>query len=345
MGMSEEFEEAVSAISRIDFSTSALEDINVFETTIRYLGGFLAAYDLSGNPKLLGKAKKLGNMLYKAFDTPNRMPLTRWKFRDALRNMPQEAPRNTLLAEPGSLTLEFTRLSQITGDMRYFDAVQRVMNVLEGSQMKTKLPGMWPVNLNLRDTVFDYHGVFTIGGMADSTYEYLPKQHILLGGATSQYQKMYNASLTTMKRNIFYRPMTKDGRDILFAGQVHSLGRTATGQLVTEPQAQHLGCFAGGMVALAAKIFQSDADLEIGKKLVEGCLWAYETMPGGIMPEIIHTLPCSNAEKCDWDNKAWVRAMVSDYHVANTVLAEKKFASLGLPHGVMKVDDPRYILS
>ena len=51
-----------------------------FGTTIRYLGGFLSTYDLNGNSVLLHKALELGEMLYVAFDTPNRMPITRWKW-------------------------------------------------------------------------------------------------------------------------------------------------------------------------------------------------------------------------------------------------------------------------
>jgi mannosyl-oligosaccharide alpha-1,2-mannosidase len=342
MGLYSEFELSVAAIDKIDFSTSKGDEINVFETNIRYLGGFLAAYDLSGNKILLNKATQLGDMLYKAFDTPNRMPITRWKFRDAVRNLPQEAPRNTLLAEPGSMTLEFTRLSQITGDDKYYDAVQRVMDVFEDHQHRTAIPGMWPVSVNLRNQLFEYHSLFSIGGMADSMYEYLPKQHILIGGATLQYKTMYNDSLAAMKREIFYRPATKDGADILFPGQLHSQYRTLTGAQITEPQAQHLGCFAGGMVALAAKIFHSDADLEIGRKLVEGCLWGYEAMPGGIMPEIMHTLHCKNATKCEWDTTKWLRAMTSIYGTKTELQANEKLSSLGLPHGVMRVEDPRY---
>jgi mannosyl-oligosaccharide alpha-1,2-mannosidase len=177
MGLHDEFHDAVEAIKEIDFSTCALEELNVFETTIRYLGGFLSAYDLSGGkyPLLIQKAIEMGDMLYKAFDTPNRMPITRWKFKDALDGAAQEAGDSVLVSEIGSLTLEFTRLSQITGDPRYYDAVQRVMDVLDEQQDKTKLPGMWPVVVNAKTEDFTDFGGFTIGGMADSLYEYLPK--------------------------------------------------------------------------------------------------------------------------------------------------------------------------
>jgi len=83
MGMKEDFEAAVSVINQIDFTTTETQQINVFETTIRYLGGFLAAYDISGHkyPILLTKATEVGEMLMSVFDTPNRMPITRWDWK------------------------------------------------------------------------------------------------------------------------------------------------------------------------------------------------------------------------------------------------------------------------
>jgi mannosyl-oligosaccharide alpha-1,2-mannosidase len=87
----------------------------------------------------------------------------------------QEAGESVLAAEIGSLTLEFTRLSQLTGDPRFFDAVDRIMDIFDAQQMSTKLPGLWPVVVNARTGHFNEYGGFTIGGMEDSLYEYLPK--------------------------------------------------------------------------------------------------------------------------------------------------------------------------
>ena len=71
------------------------------------------------------KANEISDVLYKAFDTPNRLPIVRWNFKAALEEVIQESHDSVLVSEPGSLTLEFTRLSQITrtGDPRYYDAV------------------------------------------------------------------------------------------------------------------------------------------------------------------------------------------------------------------------------
>ena len=65
MGLREEFEEAVQSVETIDFTTTDQDEINTFETTIRYLGGLLAAYDISSGqyPSLLEKAVELGKCL------------------------------------------------------------------------------------------------------------------------------------------------------------------------------------------------------------------------------------------------------------------------------------------
>jgi mannosyl-oligosaccharide alpha-1,2-mannosidase len=76
MGLHEEFQEALEEVGKIDFTGTKGCMINLFETTIRHLGGLLSAYDISGakHQILLTKAVELGEILYTAFDTPNRMP-------------------------------------------------------------------------------------------------------------------------------------------------------------------------------------------------------------------------------------------------------------------------------
>ena len=170
MGFKEEFEQALSAAMSIDLTSATIDSINVFETTIRHLGGFLAAYDLSGDERCLHKATEFGEMLYKAFDTPNRMPITRWKLKDAVEAK-QEADKVVLLAELGSFTMEFTRLSILTGDPKFYDAVDRITRLLAAQQEKTHLPGMWPVVVNARVPDLTQDTWFTLGAMADSTYE------------------------------------------------------------------------------------------------------------------------------------------------------------------------------
>lgn len=70
----DDFYQAAQFAAQLDWANTTETSANLFETTIRHLGGLLSAYDLSGEPALLDKAKELGDMLYMAFDTPNRLP-------------------------------------------------------------------------------------------------------------------------------------------------------------------------------------------------------------------------------------------------------------------------------
>jgi mannosyl-oligosaccharide alpha-1,2-mannosidase len=151
MGLEEEFEDAVKAVEQIDFTTTPRDDIPVFETTIRYLGGLLAAYDVSGGKYkvLLDKAVELGEILMGTFDTPNRMPVLYYRWKPAFASQPHRASQRSNLAELGSLTMEFTRLAQLTKEPRYYDAVARVTNALSEYQDRgTKLGNVFPENID-----------------------------------------------------------------------------------------------------------------------------------------------------------------------------------------------------
>jgi mannosyl-oligosaccharide alpha-1,2-mannosidase len=278
MGFEEEFNSAVDDVETIDFGYTSLERVNVFETNIRHLGGLLAAYELSKDERLLTKAKEAGEMLYHAFDTPNHMPITRWDMRGAGEGKPQVADEQVLLAEIGSMTMEFTRLSQLTGDARFYDAVTRITRLLEEQQEKTKLPGMWPLVVNARNADFTQDNSFTLNSMADSTYEYFPKMYALLGGQDSIYRKMYEKSMETASKYALFRPSTPENSDLLASGQVHVEGSTT----FVDPVLQHLSCYTGGMFALGSKLFGKEDHYKIARKLTDMCVWAYKALPAGI---------------------------------------------------------------
>lgn len=125
MGMQTEYEEALKYVAKIDFAHTRSYSIPLFETVIRYLGGLIGAFDMSGGKDLmlLDKAKDLADMLMGAFDTINRMPILRYDWRPQAARENQRASEDSCLAEIGTMTLEFTRLAQITGNHSYFDAV------------------------------------------------------------------------------------------------------------------------------------------------------------------------------------------------------------------------------
>lgn len=349
MGMKDEFEEALATLDDIDFNVSESNVISLFETTIRYLGGLLGAYDISNEryPKLMKKAIDLGEMLYRAFDTPNRMPIPYWHFKAGDKNVERESSDKMLLADLGSLSMEFTRLSQLTGDAKYFDAISRITDALEMAQDDTKIPGLWPTVLDAKNLHFTGSG-FTLGGMADSVYEYLPKQHLLLGGLTNQYQKMYSKAIAAAKKHLLFRPMTPDNLDILMSGS--ATADSSSTEVKVEPTAQHLACFTGGMVGIASKMIGPPEDLTIARKLVNGCIWGYNATTTGIMPEIFHAVPCNDANHCEWDEKKWHQAVLNHYGSAKDDTrtekerAEEVIKDNGLPPGIYHISDRKYIL-
>lgn len=297
MDMKQEFAEAVDAAVQIDFGPKIDGEINVFETIIRYLGGFLGAYDVSGchDARLLNKAIEVADMAYASFDTPNRMPVTRWSPKKAVDGEEQLPAESVLIAEAASANLEFTRLSQLTGDMRYFDAISRVTDVLDQQQGLTKLPGMWPISVNMRKPDLTFDGFFALGAMADSVFEYLPKMHQLLNGVgpvAAQYQGMYEYAMSTAIHHTLFRPMVHDKADILIAG--------ANVDGKRDDKGQHLVCFAGGMFALGGRLFDNSTHIGIGRKISEGCAWTYKNSPNGIMPEVFSMPACPTLSACEY---------------------------------------------
>ncbi|TGJ80337.1 hypothetical protein E0Z10_g8432 [Xylaria hypoxylon] len=357
IGLKDEFEFSVKACEEIDFTTTTAQDINVFETTIRYLGGFLAAYELSDKqyPSLLNKSTEVANLLMTAFDTPNRMPIPRFNWRGYVQGKAQRAPTTVLLAEIGSLSLEFTKMSQLTGDMQYYDAIQRIYDELEKAQSKTRLPGMWPVLIDASTTPMSFKGDgFSLGGMSDSAYEYLPKQYLLLGGALEQPRKMYEQFIGVAEQHLLSRALHQGNLPIRFFGDAH-VSKPPNGKpvVVTTPRTQHLTCFTGGMVGMAARIFDRPADLKIAAELTDGCVWSYSNTPSGVGPEIFFYVACepeSENDDCQWSDSRWNSAIKKHWSSGEKgdSMTEKQIAELidarRLPRGMVDVYDRRYQL-
>ncbi|KAG6005629.1 hypothetical protein E4U21_007817 [Claviceps maximensis] len=320
MGLKDDFYQAVEQVAKINWSKHDGSTINVFEVTIRYLGGLLSAYDLSQERVLLSKAIELGDALYMAFDTPNRLP-THWLSYTKAQAGETTGDSSISGAASGSLCVEFTRLSQITGDSKYYDATERVKRFFYEYQNHTKAPGLWPWDLNFRRGKID-DGFFTFGAGADSQYEYLPKMYALLGGLDPQYADMTTAALDAGRDLLLFKPMTPGDNEILMAGNMD----VSAEQRDAEASMQHLTCFAGGMYALAGKLLHRKDYVQLASRLTAGCVWAYDSFETNIMPESSTLYKCKNMDgPCSYD--------------------EALFAGRAhLPAGFLRTDDTRYML-
>lgn len=337
MGLREEFDEAVEAVASIDFGTTkdGSGRVNIFETNIRYLGGLLAAYDLSGREVLLEKARELGDLLYAGFNTEKRMPVDFIDFERAKTGEGLMVEGSVVSASPGTLTLEMTRLSQVTGDMKYYDAAARVMDVFEEGQNFTKIPGLWPIYVSMARQDVVNGNQFGVAGCADSLYEYLPKMYALTGGLEPRYESMSRAFLEAADKTLFFRPMLPGNEDVLMIGTA-DVTMDEKEEALLNPESEHLGCFVGGIYGLSGKLFRSPEWVESqGVKITNGCVYAYRAMPTGMMPERYNMVPCRSRDDaaCKWNEELWD-------------MEKKKRPEWRehLPKGFTTAKDPRYIL-
>jgi mannosyl-oligosaccharide alpha-1,2-mannosidase len=350
MGFKEYFYEAVEVVAVIDFGKSDVATISVFETTIRYLGGLLSAYDLSQEPVLLEKAIQLGEMLYRAFDTPNHTPLGLLNIEDAKNTERSEFPAdmNLCFACFGSLTMEFTRLAQITNQPRYYHIVAKLSIMMRRAQGKTQLPGLWPTTVDAANEEFNSSHFFSMGALADSTYEYFPKMHALLGGVEPVYEQLYKDSAAMIDKHMLFRasiPNEELGEGLLFSGDVYS---PTEGETNLNPDLQHLTCFIGGMFALGGRLFKDPHHIDLGAKLTKGCIYTYSAMPTGIMPETFSMIPCaSRTAACPFNQTLWQEkkevacGMRWDTEADDTMSPDKPCRIL---EGFANIIDKRYLL-
>ncbi|KAG1298457.1 hypothetical protein G6F66_001703 [Rhizopus arrhizus] len=201
MGLEKEYNEALSFISSLDFKKSETLSKG-FETNIRYLGGLLAANDLRPNHLLVTKAVELAEAalvpLFVKTTRGLRVPYTNMN----LKTGKPEVVKEINLAEFGTYTMEFTRLSQVTGDLKYerlaMDLTKAIM------AQPTKLPGLYPNTW----TVDPFLPVESSGG-GDSFYEYLIKNYLLQESKDKDLLTTWQNSVESIEKYLL-SPTAKD---------------------------------------------------------------------------------------------------------------------------------------
>lgn len=161
----------------------------------------------------------------------------------------------------------------------------------------------------------------------------------MLGGQSQQYKEMYEDAMDVAKKHLFFRPLTDDSADILLSGMAFAVGKSA---VHLKPETQHLTCFAGGMVAIAAKLFERPDELDIGRKLTEGCVWAYNSTPTGIMPEVFRAISCQDESDCTWDPRILYNALEDDDRPLYEL--QQRAREEGIIPGMLSINNKRYHL-
>ncbi|KAI1759208.1 glycoside hydrolase family 47 protein [Hypoxylon sp. FL1150] len=162
---------------------------------------------------------------------------------------------------------------------------------------------------------------YSMGGSQDSTYEYFPKQWLLLGGLEPKYKTLHAKVTAAVKKWLLFRPMVPGDPDILFSAKLNTWGNPES-DAVVDWEVTHLTCFIGGMFGMGGKIFEIPEDVEIGKRLTDGCVWAYETTPSGIMPEGASVVPCAEVNNCHWNETLYWEWLDPLFESRNEQIAE-----------------------
>ncbi|KAA1076719.1 alpha mannosidase-like protein [Puccinia graminis f. sp. tritici] len=191
--------------------------VQVFETTIRVLGGLLSGHLFAKDPEnvwgfrldnngdeqegssyadqLLFLAKDLADRLMPAFHASSTgIPYARINLRYGL--MPDEGTE-TCTAGAGSLLLEFATLSRLLGDPIYENVAKKAFYALWDRRSSINLLGN---TIDIQTGHWSY-GVSSIGAGIDSFYEYILKSHVLLSDDSflEIWNQAYKAVMTYMR--------------------------------------------------------------------------------------------------------------------------------------------------
>ena len=282
MGMRDEFWEARDWV-RDQLDHDHVGTVSVFETTIRSLGGLLAAYDWSADPAFLDRAEDLGSRLAEAFSSPSGLPFGQVHLGKACcAHNPSWSKGPAILSEVGTLQLEFRSLARATGKPEYARRAERVFEVLD-----TIMPedGLMPLRVQMngiQTPIFSGREI-SLGAMGDSIYEYMLKIWLQGGRKEPMYRAMYDRSMQGVHDELLKRSSP--------AGLAYFADLKYGG---IEPKMDHLACFMGGLLALGAHSDplgmdgpRARRDLETAKAVTYTCYQMYARTEVGISSEYV----------------------------------------------------------
>ncbi|KAJ7359226.1 glycoside hydrolase family 47 protein [Mycena albidolilacea] len=270
MGLEDDFLGAVNFSSQINFNASKTTDtVSIFETTIRYLGGFLSSYELSDykHPILLEKAKEVADKMAYGWVGNNAIP---YGFLQFSTNTPQIATSN--IAEAGTLTLEWETLSKYTKNATYgklaTGAVKHIAN------LPAPLPGLAAQGIDPTTGAF-VGGYVSWGGASDSYLEYLLKYARLTNTNDNIYLDTWKTAVDSSIHTLLKKSTV--GNHTYLAdydddGKIRHVG-------------SHLACFHAGNWLLGGKLLQNQTIINTALELNEACWNTYASTVTGIGPE------------------------------------------------------------
>ncbi|KAG8288330.1 hypothetical protein J6590_018850 [Homalodisca vitripennis] len=274
MGFMDEFKQGRDWISEnytLDHPNLAL---SVFETNIRFVGGLLTCFALTGDIMFRDKAEYTAQKLLPAFETETGIPRARvYTMTGESYNYGWASEGDSILSEFGTLSLEFGYLSDITYNRVYSDKVDKIRQLVNKLE---KPRNLYPVYLSPVTGEWGQHHV-TMGPLGDSFFEYLLKEWLRSGRETQDARKMYDEAMEAV--------------------MTHML-RTSAGGLMyfsdfylktIEEKMSHLACFSGGMLALGSSTLQSPQSaryMEVAEGITHTCHESYVRTVTKLGPEV-----------------------------------------------------------
>ncbi|XP_077288973.1 mannosyl-oligosaccharide alpha-1,2-mannosidase IA-like isoform X2 [Arctopsyche grandis] len=273
MGLDKEFKEGRDWISENLNLDNIVSDLSVFETTIRFVGGMLTCYALTGDTMFRDKARHVADKLLPAFQTPTGIPHSLINPSTGIsKNYGWASGGSSILSEIGTLHLEFSYLSDITGNPIYRQKVEKVRSILRDMD---KPRGLYPNYINPKTGKWGQHHM-SLGGLGDSFYEYLLKAW-LQDQSDREARDMFDDAMKPILENMI---------------RVSPSGLTYVADLkydrILEDKMDHLSCFSGGMFALGAKTLKngfSEKYMDLAQGLTNTCHESYDRSATKLGPE------------------------------------------------------------
>ncbi len=166
--------------------------VSNFEFTIRFVGGLLSSYELTGDKKLLDLAVDLANRELPAYKSPTGMPYSAVNLRTGAVKGAVNNP-----AGIGTMMVEFGTLTKLTGDTVYYNTAKRALLKLYSLRSGIGLVGD-KINVETGQWVGTD---CSVSGRIDSYYEYLIKSAILFHDRDCR--RMWDSSIAAINKYLF----------------------------------------------------------------------------------------------------------------------------------------------
>ncbi|PIL23449.1 hypothetical protein GSI_14760 [Ganoderma sinense ZZ0214-1] len=319
MGEMDIFNEAVSHIATVDFvHDHSGSTTSVFESTIRYIGAMLSAYELTNAtfPVLVKQAQTLADRLTGAWLGGNSVP---YGHIDVNTTTPMIGTSN--IAEAGSLTLEWSRLAKYTGNDKYRALAENAVRTIIAQPKPIPAFPAQGIDPTSGKPVGAY---VTWGGGSDSYVEYLIKYARLTNTDDNIFADNWatavDSSIKTLLKTSTVGSWTYLA-DLDNSGTIRHIG-------------SHLACFMAGNWIMGGRLLNNRTIVNIGIDLNEACWNTYASTATGIGPEVFaffssdgnYTGSDPSAEQVAFYNQHGFFITTSDYYMRPEVLESNFYA-------------------